>query len=288
VVLPYQSTVTGPSGQSKQTQSVDILELCPHLHTLLRPQHSILDGLSFDWEATNVSLPSLKRLEWWHHNEAERSGGINSLGAVLRSSPNIQYLFIGGVVGPNHVCMEPEQLVLPKLQRLRLHIRSGLLTRQIIMRWSLPSLTHLILDSPPIKDGLQEIWHAFGHQLEVVELGKHVRFLMSDELSLCLKGCPNLRELNYYFFFASPAIASDVHEHLVSIGIHSHVNALLADGGTIWKLIEQHFAVFYGTRLPALRNVILYGDWRSILHHPRFAPIQNMLRMSGRILQVST
>ncbi|KAF9556405.1 hypothetical protein CPC08DRAFT_641625 [Agrocybe pediades] len=288
VVLPYDSTITGPVGDSKQTLAVEILELCPNLHTLLRPQHWLADSLTFDWEATDVSLPSLQRLEWWHHNEAERSGGINSLGAVLRSSPNIRFLFIGGVVGRNHSCPQPEPLTLQKLEMLRLHIRSGLLTRQIIMRWTMPFLTHIILDSPPIEDGLQEIWHAFGHQLQVVEFGKHVRFLMAEDLTHCIQSCPNLRKLYYYLFFTNSASLSEAHENLTTIGIHLHVNSLLYNGGDVWKLIERHFSTFCGPHLTALRKVVLYGDWRSILHHPRFAPIQDMIRTAGRTIEVST
>ncbi|KDR85607.1 hypothetical protein GALMADRAFT_108906 [Galerina marginata CBS 339.88] len=284
VVLPYHSTVTGPS---RTLKSVEILELCPHFHTLLRPQHSALDGLRFDYETVDISLPSLRRLEWWHHNEAERSGGINSLGAVLRSAPNLRYLFIGGVVGPSHICMEPGLVFLAKLQTLRLQIRSGLLLRQIISRWSLPSLTHLILDSPPVKEGLHELWEIFGHQLQTVEFGKHVRFLMTDNLSPCLKGCPNLRQLNYYFFFTTPPEATQAHANLSVVGLHSHVNSLLADGSSIWNLIEHHFEILCGPNLPLLKRIVLYGDWRLILCHPRFVPMHNKLRSCGRVLQLS-
>ncbi|KAF8963911.1 hypothetical protein BDZ97DRAFT_1919442 [Flammula alnicola] len=280
VVLPYQSTVTGPS---RSLQSLEILRLCPSLHTLLRPQHSILDGLRFDYEAEGITLPSLRRLEWWHHNEAERSGGINSLGDVLRSAPGLRYLFIGGVVGANRICTEP--IDLPELKTLRLHIRSGLLFHGIISRWSLPSLTHIVMDSPPVKEGLDAIWEIFGHQLEKVEFGNHVRFLMSDTLSPCLKGCPNLKQLDYYLFFTSSAEDTQVHSNLTAVGLHAHVNSLLADGSTAWNLVEHHFDILCGANLSALQKVVLYGDWRSILSHPRFPLIQKRLNDSGRVLQ---
>lgn len=282
MVLPYQSTVP-----SCFPLSLEILGLCPDLHTLLRPQRSVLDGLYFDNEVMGLSLPSLQRLEWWHNNEAERSGGINSLGAMLRSAPNIRYLFIGGVVGTTTTLQETQSIILPHLQTLRLYIRSGLFLRQIISRWSMPSLTHLILDSPPVKDGLQDIWEVLGDRLEILEFGKHVRFLMSDHLTPCLRGCPNLKELNYYFFFTAPSDSTYVHQNLAVVGLHSHVNALLVDGGSVWNLIEHHFEILCGSSLPGLQKIVIHGDWRPILRHPRFTTIQKNIRNSGRVLQIS-
>lgn len=282
MVLPYQSTV--PSCFSL---SLEILGLCPYLHTLIRPQRSVFDGLYFDNEVMGVPLPSLQHLEWWHSNEAERSGGINSLSAVLRSAPNVHYLFIGGVVGTITTLQETQCIILPHLQILRLYIRSGLFLRQIITRWSMPSLTHLILDSPPVKDGLQEVWEALGDRLETLEFGKHVRFLISDHLTPCLKGCPNLKRLNYYFFFTAPPESTYVHPNLTTIGLHPYVNALLDDGNSVWALIEHHFEILCGFSLPGLRKVVLHGDWGFILRHPRFAAIQMHLKNSGRELQLS-
>jgi len=282
VVLPYQSTVAGPS---QSLRSIEILKLCPNFHTLLRPQHLPLDGIRFDYEAHGIGLPCLERLDWWHHSEAERSGGINSLGVVLRSAPKLRHLFIGGVVGVNHICSHQEPIVLCKLESLRLHIRSGLLLRLIISRWSVPSLTHLIMDSPPInpKDGSHIIWEAFGHQLQAVEFGRHVRFLMGDNLSPCLEGCPNLKELNYHFFFMAPADRSQSHANLTVVSLHSQTNALLLNG-KLWNLIERHFEILSGPGLSALQKVVLYGDWRPILNHPWFRPIQKKLHASGRVL----
>lgn len=284
VVLPYQSTVAGPS---RSLKSIGILKLCPNLHTLVRPQRSFLDRMQFDYEAEAIELPRLERLHWWHHNEAERSGGINSLGVVLRGAPNLRYLFIGGAVATSQIRMEAEQMVLSKLELLRLHIKSGLLLRQILSRWSLPSLTHLTLDSPPVRDGLNAIWETFGQQLEVVEYGRHVHFLMNDDLSPCLEGCPNLKELDYHVFFTLPADSSQSHANLSVVGLHSHANVLLSDGGSLWKLIEHHFEMLCGPGLSALQRIVLYGSWRSILNHPRFRPIQKKLNGSGRILQLA-
>jgi hypothetical protein len=102
-------------------------------------------------------------ITWWHHNGPQRSGGINSLGIVLRGAPNLWYLSIASVVGTNQIRMESGQMVLSNLELLRLHIRSGLLLQQVMSRWSPPpSLTYLIMDSPLVEGGLNAIWETFG------------------------------------------------------------------------------------------------------------------------------
>ena len=283
MVLPYHSTVPRPYTPLK---SIEILGLCSSLHTLHRPLDYSAGNLRFDHEAAGISLPSLQRLEWWHHNEAERSGGINSLSAVLRGAPNLRYLFIGGVMGTGYTGRYSDLILLPNLCIFRLHIRSGLLLRQIITRWTLPSLTHLILDTPPVRDGLEDIWEKFGSQLEVVEFGRHVRFYMNDDLSPCLNGCPNLRELNFYLLFTSAPRTIEVHQNLSAVGLHAHMNDMLSTGDSLWGLIETHFDVLCSTKFPALRRITLYGTWRSILGHRRFIPIQNKLWQSGRTLML--
>ena len=281
IVLPYQST-----GPSRALQSLEILKLCPNIQTLQRPLHPITDTLRFDYDTDIVTLSSLERLEWWHHNEAERSGGINSLGVVLRSAPRLRYLFIGGVVSGDYICMLPGPTNLSFLETIRLCVRSGSLLRQIVSRWSLPSLTHVILDSPLVREGSEIIWETFGDQLKVVEFGKHVRFLASDSLSSCLRSCPNLQELNFYVFFASPLDAAFHHPKLTSVGLHAHVNGMLVEGGSAWNLIEHHFEVLYGSNLPALKQIMLHGDWRPILNHHRFRGIKEKLLGSRRSLEI--
>jgi len=283
VVLPYHSTVPGPRSPLK---SVEILQMCPSLHTLHRPQDWSADNLRFDYEAVGASLPSLQRLEWWYHNEAERSGGINSLAVVLHGAPNLRYLFVGGAVDVGSVGRKLEPILLPNLRTFRLNIRSGLLLRQIISRWTLPSLTHLILDSPPVRSGLEDIWEKFGHQLEIVEFGKHVLFHMNDDLSPCLNGCPNLRQLNFYFFFTSTPQTMQVHPNISVVCLHSDVNGLLSTGDSLWSLIESHFEILCSTKLPGLQRVVLYGNWKPILGHRRFGPMRDKLWQSGRVLEL--
>ncbi|KAF8808002.1 hypothetical protein BYT27DRAFT_7097538 [Phlegmacium glaucopus] len=287
VVLQYNSTVPGPPNQL--IQSIEILKLCPHIHTLLRPRfyRDHVDRLQFSYETAGVPLPALQRLEWWYHDEAERSGGINSLAAVLHSAPNLSYLFVGGVVGFNRICMQKEPPYLPQLRTLRLSAINGLLLYQIVSRWSLPSLTHIILDYPLTDSGSGFIWNSFGRQLKNVEFGRHLRFFTTDRLSPCLNSCPSLEELNFYLCFTSPAETMQFHTSLATVRLHATINDFLPDDDAVWDLIDRHFEILCGSNLPALRRIIFYGDCQWILHHHRFISIRDKLQEINRILEVS-
>lgn len=261
--------------------SIEILNLCSNVETLVRPQFLLSESLRFEYDAGSLPLPSLKRLEWWHHNEADRSGGINSLVGVLRSAPNLQFLFVGGVVGQSRVTLGKDPLYLPVLETLRLHVVNGLLLRQIVSKWSLPALRRVIMDSPMVEHGLQGIWDAFGSQLRTVEFGKHLRFLIIDSITPCLRGCSYLEELNYFIFFTAPPEVPGISSPLTTIGLHAAVNSFLVDGPSIWNIIEQHFQAFTIEAFPNLRRILLYGQWRGITSHKLFTPVRERLHARG-------
>lgn len=270
-------------------QSVEVLKLCPYIHTLLRPPSlAVTDGLRIDYiyESDGVPLPALQHLEWWHYNKAERSGGINSLSAVLHGAPNITYLFVGGLHSRGH--FKPPRLqkeTLPHLQTLRLNSISNLFLRQIVSQWSLPSLTYIILDSPLPSSHWRAVWNAFGHQLKAIEFGKTFGFSVDDQLSYCLNGCPGLEELNFYPCFTSPAEDVQPHTSLTTVRLHAEI--MMPGHSAVWTLIDRHFEVLCGSNLPALRYIILYGDWESVLLHPQFAFIRAKLRDTDRVLEIS-
>ncbi|KAJ3575254.1 hypothetical protein NP233_g1236 [Leucocoprinus birnbaumii] len=269
--LPYPSTVSGPAN-SFTSMSIQILRRCKQLKVLIRPPCLLAQGLHFDFEVDCVPLPSLRRLEWWHHAEAERSGGINSLCIVLQHAPDIEYLFIGGVVGYTHFA----HVCLSSLRTLRLHLVNGLLLHQIVSRWLLPSLTHIILDSPLVERGLQSVWDRFGYQLEVVEFGKHLRFFMYDHLTTCIRGCSTLQEFGYFIFFTKPPTTLEGHPTIRTIRLNSAINNVIHTAEEIWAILEGHFQ-FY-RRLESLQRIILYGQWRGILAQQRFHEILKRLR----------
>ena len=269
-------------------QSVEILKLCPHIHTLLRPRLTFSDALRFrfEYETDGVALPALQHLEWWHYSDAERSGGINSLNSVLRGAPNISYLFVGGMLAFSRLWLQVGTY--PRLQTLRLGTINGLFLHQIVSSWSLPSLTNVVLDSPLMQSGWGSIWNAFGRHLKIIEFGKNLRFFSGDQLSPCLNGCPGLEQLNFYLYFTAPAENIQPHTSLTTIRLHAAVNDLLSNADDIVvELIDRHFKFLCGSDLPALRRVILHGDWHSILHHSRFISIREKLQDTNRILEIS-
>jgi hypothetical protein len=191
---------------------------------------------------------------------------------VLQHAPNIEYLFVGGVVGYTqftYVC-------LPALRTLRLHIINGLLLHQIVSKWILPSMTHVILYSPLFEQGLRIVWDRFGEQLKVVEMGKHLRFLTSDHLTTCFRGCPTLQEIGYFVFFTKVPETTEEHPSVTTVRLHSAVNDFLHTAEEIWAMLDGHFRFF--TQLTSLRRIILYGEWRGILSQKRFQAITQRLR----------
>ena len=283
MVLQYNSTVPGPNGLPME--SIEILKLCPHIHTLLRPRFTPTDTLRFDYEIDEVPLPTLQHLEWWHYNDAERSGGINSLSAVLRGAPNISYLFVGGVRSFSRLWLQ--EGTFPHLRTLRLGTINGLFLHQIVSSWSLPSLTCIVLDSPLPDSGWGSIWNAFGRQLKAIEFGKNLRFFSYDQLSPCLNGCPGLEQLNFYPSFTAPAENIQPHTSLTTVRLHLAVNNLLYNvDDLVWDLLDRHFKILCGGDLPALRCIILHGNWNSILHHSRFIPIRERLQDTNIILEI--
>ncbi|EAU92332.1 hypothetical protein CC1G_00551 [Coprinopsis cinerea okayama7 len=291
LVLPYSST----AGKSPLPY-LDILRTCLRLEVLVRPQLSLPEiyRLSFDFETNIVQLPSLRRLEWCHHSEADRAGGINSLSAVLRNSPSLRYLFIDRVVELSPTGMDPTPLELKRLKTLRLGVVNGLLLHQITQRWSLPSLTRLVLDRPMPEPQFVLLCQSLGTQLELLEFGGHLRFYTVDYISLALMSCPTLKELNFHIFFTIPPSQEDPnintpsrpHTSLKTIGMHSAVNGMLSNGQELWDRLREHFTFLAGERLESLERVVLYGEWKFILDHPMFQPIKQKLQDRGLELEL--
>ncbi|KAF8129421.1 hypothetical protein K438DRAFT_1887611 [Mycena galopus ATCC 62051] len=288
-ILPYTSTVTETS---KPMPSTEILTLYPNLQVLVRPLHrpSPFRSLRFDFDATCPPLVSLKRLDWWNHAEAARSGGINSLTTVLAAAPNLEFLFVG-VVRPNFTPFHglgAARICLPHLRTLRLSMASALLLRHIVVRWSLPALDHLVVDSPLAAGGMDMIWEVLGPQLAVVEFGKHVRFLLEYHLTACLRRCPSLREINYYLFTTVPPemdLEEAVYPSVESIGIHMAEIPFLEDVQDEWEHMGRHFEALASGMFSNLRYLRIFGMPARVLKDERFSAMRQRLSDRGRILE---
>jgi len=281
-VLPFSSTITDPYDTSTCRTSVDILALCSKLRILVRTPHDIArHELPFYSEAQDISFPLLEHLEW-HNNEPERMGGINSLCAVLCMAPNLTYLFIAGLPGRSRII--PRSVSLPVLTTLHLRNVDGLLLHVIVDRWALPALAHLILDDPWYSQALLIIWEKYGSQLRTVELGKHLRFLVRDVISPCLRCCPSLEEINYYPLFTTSPVLEQAHYSLKTVGLHYAPNLYLIDQASIRSSLEQHFDWLLSRQLPLLQRIVLHGDWTNAVADPRFKPILERSVRRGKFI----
>jgi len=130
----------------------------------------------------------------------------------------------------------------------------------------------------------------YGHQLETIELGRHVRFLMADNIMASLKACPGLKELNFHIFFTFAPKCDDGYEHsgIETIGLHPAVNSMMLNGLMLFDLLNQHFAFLASGALPNLRRIVLHGEWRFILEHPMFAPVGQSLKQPNARYRVCT
>ncbi|KAL0951698.1 hypothetical protein HGRIS_008374 [Hohenbuehelia grisea] len=284
VVLPYTSTVTTAP---PPLPSVRSLELCSQLEILVRPPFipSAYEGLRIEFDAGAChALPSLRRLEWWHNNEAARSGGINLLEDVLFSAPNLQYLLVGGI--PGFWFTAPRQpICLKELQTLRLRLGNGLFLRHI-SKWTLPTLTNVIVDTP-MRQALGLIWEKFGPQLETVEFGQHLGFTVEDSMTLCLESCPNLVEINYHVIFATKPDNAWRHRTIQRVGLHLNPSFHLIVE-EVWEIIDGHFRSFTEEAFPNLKEIRLYGQWAETMFGTRFDQLRKAMARRGCAINTTT
>ncbi|KAI0345349.1 hypothetical protein BDW22DRAFT_1022028 [Trametopsis cervina] len=274
VCLPYSSCTPW---HTELNGALDVIRSFPKLEVLVRPFRARMDDMAFDISAEDCpSMTSLKRLDWWHYNDAARTGGLNSLLDVLHAAPNLQYLSLCGDLWLN--MMHRGQVSLPHLATLRLQ-KMNILFLQQICRWSLPALRNIVLETYTHTPNFLEIlWCAYGSQIKTVELGKTLRFYVQDLLSTILARCPNLEELSYYIqFTAPPQPPAERHMHLHTIRLHALPNGIVDSSGS-WAHIQEHFNAFSRPFFPSLKHIILYGDWKPILDNPGFAKLSAIVR----------
>jgi hypothetical protein len=283
--LPYPHT--GTATQASSDLALQILQYCPELETLVRPfMQAPPDSVRYEFPIRSHSFSNLKRLEWWHYNDAARSGGINSLLDVLRHSPNLQYLAVGGEMWTS--APTGNVLELPALKTLRVRRINPVFVRQIC-QWRLPSLVHVVVDFPLEQNALETIWHVFGARLCTVEFARHVGFLLSDQITRFLRGCPQVKTFNYFLNFTSPPPIFDQHGALQCISLHAFPCAMVTDMITeAQERLRLHLAFLSRSTFPALRRIILYGDWEDMLRDPRFVEFTHTMISKGCSIERAT
>ncbi|CDO73565.1 hypothetical protein BN946_scf185014.g35 [Trametes cinnabarina] len=283
VRLPYSSTIVN-APPPFPIEAVRVLESCYSVEVLVRTTDT-LSPLAFEFDTGCPPLPSLKRLDWWHHNDAARTGGINSLPHVLKNAPNIEYLSIGGEMWP-HFLNEPA-VHLSHLSTLHLRRLNAFFVLQM-SRWSLPSLQHVIFDQIQNADIYWPFWQSFGAQIRTVELGVSLKFYVHDFLPLVFSGCPKLEELNYHVLFTRVPRIDRPQESIATIGLHALSNGFFRVGSPeFWSHLRQHFEAFTKQTFPALRRIKLYGEWAAVANDGEFEHLAKPLHERGCVIEMA-
>ncbi|KAH9843181.1 uncharacterized protein C8Q71DRAFT_238639 [Rhodofomes roseus] len=269
--LPYMSSATV---SPRPLEANKMLEQCPHLEVLVRKGPTRRDvDTRFEFAAECPAMPSLKRVDWWHVNEAARSGGINLLGDVLQKAPNVQYLSLGGYVRFSSLSVNGTAITLSSLTTLRFLRLNAALVRQTC-GWSMPALQHIIIDTVEDVAVLSMFWESFGEQIRTIELGHYLSYFVHDWLSFILRGCPHITELNYYIHFtAIPTFddEKDTFPLLTTVGLHAQPNMMISpESSGYWGRMQSHFAMLCCPCFPAVKKVLLYGDWSGISSDIRY------------------
>ncbi|KAH7914735.1 hypothetical protein BJ138DRAFT_1143161 [Hygrophoropsis aurantiaca] len=268
LVLPYASTET-PTLDGNVSSILGILRCCQGLECLIRPISKVIPGtLRYEFSVGMVPLLSLKRLEWWHYNDAARSGGINSLVDVLENTPNLQHLAVGG----NWRMSSERILELAQLTTLRLRRIDPPFVR-MICRWKLPALTHVIADFAIVNVAVGGFWETFGHRLTTLELGRTITFLLeTDQIAQYLRACPNLTTLNYAIHFTQAPRITHPH-NLRCIGVYAAACPMLdsMEEWARWNHLNGHLNFISSPLLPDFRTLVFYGSWQATSHDIRFA-----------------
>ncbi|KIK48365.1 hypothetical protein CY34DRAFT_798183 [Suillus luteus UH-Slu-Lm8-n1] len=283
--LPYPHT--GTITNTSSDLALQILQYCPQLETLVRPFMSASpDSVRYEFPTRSHSFLNLKRLEWWHYNDATRSGGINSLLDVLQNSPNLQYLVVGGEMLTS--AQTGNVLELPALKTLRLRRINPLFVHRIC-QWRLPSLVHIVVDFPLEQNALDTIWQVFGARLCTVEFARHVGFLLSDQTTRFLRGCPQVKTFNYFLNFTSPPPIFGQQCALQCISLHAFPCGMVTDMITAAQdRLRLHLAFLSRSSFPALRRIVLYGDWENMILDPRFVEFTQTMTSRGCSIQRAT
>lgn len=277
--LPYTSCT--PYNADDLTVLAAVLHSCPRLEVLCRPSNMRAESMTFDYPAVDCPpLDSLKRLDWWHINEAARSGGVNTLVEVLRAAPQLEYLSLGGDLWLNLI--ERGRLELPALTTLRIR-RMNLLFLQQVSRWTMPSLRNVVIDVFSTPRLLEPLFVSYGEQIWTVELGRNLKFYVLDVVSHIIANFSALEELGYYLFFtAVPQVPQEPHTSLHTLRWHAASNEFFSVKDTVfWQHLAEHVAIFSRSFFPSLKRIVMHGPWDVVIEDERFLPLARKLGERG-------
>lgn len=247
-----------------------VLKHCPRLQTLLVTSPSFKQFASapaylpslIPTQVPYQVMSSLQRIDW-RSDSIKTPARFDYLEDLIRRAPNLRYL---SIIGEDHYTAPRMSfpITLPKLETLYIsELKSNYRLENVIAKWSLPSLRHLVLDrlSPLAQKGLRAIWHAFGASVSTVELGTRFFFFEPtvDHISDILSTCTSLTELCLDTIHLIPPIiiSNAASSSLTTIRVY-HDTEPINDRVDIWEGLED---ILQNLEIPSLRRIVLHGDW---------------------------
>ncbi|KZT30957.1 hypothetical protein NEOLEDRAFT_1126642 [Neolentinus lepideus HHB14362 ss-1] len=234
-----------------------------HSHTMHEPAHPAL------FPDFVVKSPVLTRLDW------EYSCSMNAafFHDFVGHSPELRYLYVTCVSQCFPFVLSLDSPVaVPTVTTLRLNVRNPYLFNAI-QKWHFPALTHLIVESGPSELSqmqMQALVQAFSSTLKVVELGAHMRFMLTDYLTPILTDCRSLDTLAFYISFVE---LPDVEKELEAVPwAVKHVRVYIKPnlwsedthpGLPVVPMNVLHLARWC-TSLTGLEFITLHGDWQAV------------------------
>jgi len=279
------SNVNEDLSRPTDVRLVDIINCCTNLEILTKPPyHDGTDDLRFWWGLTTLAhdgrpkLASLKRLDWFAGFREENSPTeiqIQRLVDLIRESPNLRYLCLSG--NPSNILLRIRPI--PKLTTLRF----GLIpTVDGISRHDVPELTTFIAH-PSILYLKAPFLGLIGQQLHAIELTCHSQrsSVSTRDIEDFFKCCPNLLEFSFHLGFPHLSEIRSF-QHLSITCIRLHVDRY--PRVTLAKLPKQ-FGIVAGRSFPALKRVVLHGDWSLLRQEESFQTFRETLLNRGCVLE---
>ncbi|TFK56799.1 hypothetical protein OE88DRAFT_1650269 [Heliocybe sulcata] len=284
---------------------LEILGRCPNILTIMKPwwlaqptdyMGAAQDHSHYLHEPAHPSLipghamisPALTRLEWEH----TRHGDAALFYHFTHHSPKLRYLYLSRVSLWNGRMLDLERpLAIPTVTTLRLNVRNSWLFHSI-RKWRLPALTHLLIESIPSDFSqiqMQALVQAFSSTPKVVELGAHMRLMLTDCITPILRSCQSLDTIALYISFAE---LPDVDKHpqterwaVKHVRVHIKPNPFSADTHPGLPVVPSHVLRFarWCTRLAGLEVVTFHDDWQAVLtnNHKALVEARRILKGSG-------
>ena len=308
LILPTASVNTSKEG----VRFVDIIRFCPQLETLTKA-HYFGDDDDYFWRGLACTVPyepgrylsfgsfaSLRYLHWCY--SGSRDTNYEDLEAwrlseIVLHAPNLSFLSIQHFRRPLlgfYPHTHPNTVLCPSLTTLEFRSAFTNTVPFVVRSQDMQNLVHVIA-LPEALFGFDpatahlSIIALFGHQLQVIEFmdGGSTNPVTAENIQTIFQHCPKLRKFKYNL--ECTALRPEfpiLHPSLSHITLRTAFDER-SDAIVAWRCLRLHFAAFIGKSFPALRCVVLEGDWSWATQDFRFSSWHRSLLARGCLLEHS-